>query len=1340
LPDTTTSQIIKQGSFQAFADMAYPSGSMVNEFDDVDLALAANEDLNDVGFLDSTGAAFMQEGLITGGFKASNQFLDRAQMDTDAGFEATSLYDTDESFRKRLDPLLQDSIRNERVLSQVGRARSAQEALYFLDQHDKNEEAYLIAQANGVAPVILGTVAGIGLDIGAAIVAGLASQGAGAPAMFGELATLGARFRRLEGAAKLGALGALEGGAERAVQMITDNRLSEQDVMLGAAIGLVFGGGLGAALPGMAGVAKKLDPDITKVMTLDEADAIIGRAKRAAGEFAEEEAGSVPNPLGKDELLGPRREVPVEDALPHKTGGTLLVDTILGRNAFVRTFLRSPKRVMADIGVEADRLRELGYNGQATAFLGLNRLVTIGVKSVGEVAGRSVRQDTVQDVVLAYERKALALDRAIDKDYADWIASQGTGSLNQFVAGGSRGDLGRFAQAKLFDGLDAGAYERLVDDYRQAITQQARDAADDEVADKFVMDPDKLLDDDVLANLSEEGRTALLASLDKSSARIEKFYQDFGELEVARGVIQPEELIPGYTPQIWSREKITADRARFELYLAEVFGQTPDESWLRRNFAEVADETADAPAGSVKVEGIRPEETLDSWLKRDPPTFRQARDQWDTEIAEGAQKAADGAASDLSKELSKLQAKSLAEVEARYAKANEVDTTNMTKAQDEMDALLANKKGRAHERQARALEADALNVRIAKLEKKINDRNSRLRNLKKANLKDVEGRQLLQRVSKKQTAKDLKDLAARAVRAAGKAEKVHAADVVSEQVRKVTQAIIDGDTPFGLIPEGFKVNSSRFKRRSIHLGRMRFDKRFDEFAFRDQAAMRRGTAKGVGAQLAVRELFGLSGDTINKTELLDKIVGDFEADKALATQRGDKKALKLLKKREQETKALATHLLKETLGDFDFGRGMGKELEAAALAATSAMSLGKISLSQFTDLAVTMLAGGQLATGITGLGRNLGKILKEIRSQEDLADLLIVLEGFSTANGRRVKAYSEINRGEIDVPGGKLGMVRRVAENAAMVEAWANLMHVMNRKIRGSFGIDFANQIHKHATKGWDSLRPSLQAFYRRQGIGPDELGAMGREFQKGTRKIAGGKVSLPDPAKWDPDVLANYENAMQRAGDESMLDPGVGDRPFARAHPGGRILMQFQSFVFTAADRYVAPLIQEIRLHPTELRAYTSIVTGWGLATLADGIRQHIAGRGEEWRDNWERPDGVVQNLTAGFLRSPMAAGGMSMVHEGLTTQQGSNINDVLEGTLGGRFVREAPTKFMEEQGLLGLLGPSMGNLNTLMSIARGAPSDPQRAAERLLNRLPVANTIIPQLIMAVALDKVWK
>jgi hypothetical protein len=119
LPDTTTSQIIKQGSFQAFADMAYPSGSMVNEFDDVDLALAANEDLNDVGFLDSTGAAFMQEGLVTGGFKASNQFLDRAQMDTDAGFEVTSLYDTDESFRKRLDPLLQDSIRNERVLSQV---------------------------------------------------------------------------------------------------------------------------------------------------------------------------------------------------------------------------------------------------------------------------------------------------------------------------------------------------------------------------------------------------------------------------------------------------------------------------------------------------------------------------------------------------------------------------------------------------------------------------------------------------------------------------------------------------------------------------------------------------------------------------------------------------------------------------------------------------------------------------------------------------------------------------------------------------------------------------------------------------------------------------------------------------------------------------------------------------------------------------------------------------------------------------------------------------------------------------------------------------------------------
>jgi hypothetical protein len=66
LPDTTTSQIIKQGSFQAFADMAYPSGSMVNEFDDVDLALAANEDLNDVGFLDSTGAALPTRASASG--------------------------------------------------------------------------------------------------------------------------------------------------------------------------------------------------------------------------------------------------------------------------------------------------------------------------------------------------------------------------------------------------------------------------------------------------------------------------------------------------------------------------------------------------------------------------------------------------------------------------------------------------------------------------------------------------------------------------------------------------------------------------------------------------------------------------------------------------------------------------------------------------------------------------------------------------------------------------------------------------------------------------------------------------------------------------------------------------------------------------------------------------------------------------------------------------------------------------------------------------------------------------------------------------------------------------
>ena len=94
--------------------------------------------------------------------------------------------------------------------------------------------------------------------------------------------------------------------------------------------------------------------------------------------------------------------------------------------------------------------------------------------------------------------------------------------------------------------------------------------------------------------------------------------------------------------------------------------------------------------------------------------------------------------------------------------------------------------------------------------------------------------------------------------------------------------------------------------------------------------------------------------------------------------------------------------------------------------------------------------------------------------------------------------------------------------------------------------------------KEYDSLRPDLKGFYAKHGIGADEARKMSELFDLHSKDVSG--IRIPDLEAWTTDghsdLVDRFYRAVNGAGNEALLDPGLGDRPFLRANPLGRLVL----------------------------------------------------------------------------------------------------------------------------------------------------------------------------------------
>jgi hypothetical protein len=527
----------------------------------------------------------------------------------------------------------------------------------------------------------------------------------------------------------------------------------------------------------------------------------------------------------------------------------------------------------------------------------------------------------------------------------------------------------------------------------------------------------------------------------------------------------------------------------------------------------------------------------------------------------------------------------------------------------------------------------------------------------------------------------------------------------------------------------------------------------------------------VGRQVAIKEKLnpvleqaGVEVQNGRTLEAMSKWLDDgYEADEAtLATLLRDGKLtakqhadeLKDLRKDAKEQKEFFKRAYGEiTRSDYlgvltDLGKMKADRLLSTAQSITAASTLGNIIFAQFADTAIMTFAGTRAGTGWKAMfTRMFDKgIIKDI-AKDDFAMASMLGGGNITDMGSYARRL-DFDSATADVPGGMLAGVQRTASSLATAEGWASLSHTWNRYLRSSFGIDFAKQIVTDFDD-YANLPGKVKGFYARHGVDAEDVTELRDMLNTHGKTIRG--IKLPDIEKWADmgrdDLIRKYKALIIGAGDEAMLDPGIGDRPFLRRSPIGRLVLMMQSFTYKAGNEFLAPLIQSLMINPKDAQSIGVVLIGLSAAMAGNIGRLYATGQGDKadkMIDNMKNGDDTEfwEQAKTAWIRSPMAAGVTGTATDLIGTVAGPTINDAFQGATGSSFkpVNDEWVRFQRGQGIVGAIGgPTLGLANTTFKTGiKALEGDGDAALDYLAKRTPIANTA-PLHIFSLAMKKAF-
>jgi hypothetical protein len=1320
-----------------------------------------------------------QFGIIVGGAEWMNSLLDTDI--NNAPMEDYSIQQFVNADPSRLD-IVKLSLEKEKqgdkghanLMNQLRDTVNPRQAEDVIERIKQYEYAKRISEESGWGGWLIGAAGAISIDMVAASLTGLPALVGGAT-----LVTNSARSARQAAGLRMMRFGAAEGGFEQLSQAATAPELTVEDVMIATGLGGFLGALLGPAFPKFFGNVISKESMLTEMentakLLQQTEDVVEGRLERLSAP----DAGAA--------ATKPGTSLTEEIKPMTATTGTasIVVDKVL--NSRWGKKIRTPKRRFAEVIARAtkDRQKGLGGNDRLSAVLG--QMYKISTLVAEDLAGEA-RQETMQEAIeLMQTRLTIHMMKA--RNIYDEFTVE-VFDANKLKNAATNSVITGSAMKRFKDQLPTAAeFRRVADQYAQArgegsdpqileeILDQLADKIPLEKRDQYVASIKKMADHDDAYYLKFGEAEAELQFINgdelKPGYRPQNWnteYINAHQTELTENLV--ELFAP--TPQM---EWVEAHLESFMMQAAKDEAAvsapliTPETTW--DELKETLDPTVvrdiqDSWDQGVRIARLDALEGLERDLeKRLGMSLDGGLEQVSTNVKRKISRYKRMQA-DLQEELEAnralIMSPSTRVPQGRPAlhlviqRQDEIATT-MSRVDIKMAEAMEQSKTLINFIARRNALKDALTdkAQIPLRRPKKSSRGVPLEDAGKVNaIKTQDLRSLReefaefileQRIASRATKKLAKQFQ-KATRSAGRERaKLSAYKSLKDAAGQVARQLGKNRTPGGFHVDDALETSRHFKHRSLDLKDVRHKEKWRKFLNTDSEMNMEIYSQAVGRQLEMRRKYMR---TLQENGLvdLDKPLDVFEG---LLTyvQRGFRDDVDEVRRQggpnvEEEVQRLeadlndANDFLEKAFGEFtrsDYLKWADSDFDrivSIAQSSTSAMALGKVALTMIADVAIMAFAGSRFGVGIKDMlftMRNNG-VLAAI--EEDNEMLAYVLKGErNIANGVGVNRFDTDAASFETHPGSMLAKTQRVAQSVAQMEMKANLMQYWNTWVRSTFGIGFMRQITKDLAD-YDNLAPEIVGFYAKHGIGKAEAKRMLDLYSKHSKDING--ITVPDLEAWanagSDDLVERFYRAVNGAGNEALLDPGLGDRPFLRAHPMGRLVLQFQSFTFTAGERWFAPMIQQGMINPTDVRFLMSGMLGLTMAMLGNHARELLAG---EEPTLYAAMDGDGQAFWEmsknAWLRSPLVTGFQAPIIDILGAHLAKPVNEMYQQISGtdGELLNSEYTRYKQGQGIFALAGPAFGMTNTLI---RGATNviegDYDGALSIAEARTPLANAL---------------
>jgi hypothetical protein len=325
--------------------------------------------------------------------------------------------------------------------------------------------------------------------------------------------------------------------------------------------------------------------------------------------------------------------------------------------------------------------------------------------------------------------------------------------------------------------------------------------------------------------------------------------------------------------------------------------------------------------------------------------------------------------------------------------------------------------------------------------------------------------------------------------------------------------------------------------------------------------------------------------------------------------------------------------VEQFLGAFDPGKGFGLIGPKAAHTLASlaySVRLGGVTVSSLTDapkIAIAQGLGNTFRYGIMPMFADFRNAVRKggVMRQQGLRMGTVAEVVHST---RLRDAFELDNPHKIGDPWLEfVDKTTKWATRLSGIAYWTDFVKQLTHNVASS-------RILGYSQIGHDKLSKRNVAWLANLGIEAHDLAKIGEEYSGQDFKHVAG-ILYADLDKWkNQDLAARFETALRREARNTIVSPGLGDRPQFTYDATGKLMYQFQTFMLIDQTRFVARQVQLANVGTDAAeRMRQRVALGAGLssvvlgAVFVDAMKRALRDSDADWNEfaeRWQRNPGA--------------------------------------------------------------------------------------------------------------------